>query len=415
LAWSRTLSISKNRWAVRMKIKTAELKNFRNHASTRIALGDTLNFFVGNNAQGKTNLLEGIYMTCVGCGFRAAHDSQLIRFGQTSAKIKTSAERKFGAITIEIEINAVPNTKFASKKQIKINEIPIQKMGELIGTTPCVFFNPDELKLIKEAPADRRKFLNIDISQLDRPYFYALMRYNKILKQRNALLKSFANTDAENRSLDIWDSALASEAEKIIARRRAFVAALAPHAASVHTALAAEALAISYEESGVDSLGGMIPPIPPAVGSGAPVRVSHSTAGGLGEVTSPNQSSSFLSRLRAARENDIRLRTTTIGPHRDDLSITINGQDARLYGSQGQQRTAALALKVAELRLFESNCGERPILLLDDVFSELDTSRQKKLLALCQNTQTIITTAIPPRALPGAKIFNLNNGGVTPR
>ena len=350
-----------------MIIRTLEFVNFRNHAHTRVDLSPTLNFFVGKNAQGKTNLLEAIYMTCVGRGFRAVRDRELVRFGGDHARVKTTAEKKYGKIDVEIQISTAERN---AGKQIKINGIPIAKMGELMGTVTCVFFCPDELRLIKDAPADRRRFMDIDISQLDKTYFYNLLRYARILRQRNALLKTIGQSADEMRALDIWDAELCKIAEPLMRRRVQFINDLKSAAAEIHKKLAPDEILEISLESNFD-------------------------------VTA----------LQRARANDIRLRTTTVGIHRDDILIQINGRDARTYASQGQQRTIALSMKLAELQLFERQTNERPILLLDDVFSELDSTRQKKLLELISGTQTIITGTVAPTT-SSAKIFHIQNGSI---
>jgi len=359
-----------------MQIKSVTLQNFRNHERTRLDLNEGINVLVGDNAQGKTNLLEAIYMTCVGRGFKSPRDREVIRFGQDFAKVKTTAIKKFGKIDVEIIISTAPGK---SGKQIKINEIPISKMGELMGTVTCVFFNPDELKLVKESPADRRRFMDIDISQMDKIYFYNLLRYNKVLKQRNALLKSFTRTPDELRALDIWDEQLATYAEQIVKRRVLFCEELKPHAISTHKSLApSEDLSISYEGSNCSTW-----------------------------------NKGFLGQLKAVRDKDLNLRTTTIGPHRDDILLLLNGRDVRSFASQGQQRSVALSLKIAELKVFEQVTGEKPILLLDDVLSELDETRQEKLLSIIGGWQSVVTaTSFDHPNLKGCKVFKIHEGKV---
>ncbi|MDR0461903.1 MAG: DNA replication/repair protein RecF [Christensenellaceae bacterium] len=382
-----------------MYIKTLALQNFRNHARRSLELSQGINVFVGDNAQGKTNLLEAIYVTCIGRGFRSPRDKDVIRFGQHFAKVKTIATKKFGDISIEVIINNPENTS-RTLKQIKVNEIPILKMGELMGNVACVFFNPDELKLVKEAPADRRRFMDIDISQMDKTYFYNLLRYNKILKQRNALLKGIdTKNETEMRGLDIWDEQLATAGEQIIKRRIYFCEELNKLLPPVHTALAVdETVTLTYETNGGNMPGAskcstatLLSP----TDQGAP-QDEHSEVPGM------------LAAVRSARANDLRLRTTTVGPHRDDILLQINGRDVRLFASQGQQRTVALSLKIAELKIFEQALGEKPILLLDDVFSELDAKRQEKLLKLISGWQTVITTTEFNLPLPNAKVFKIS-------
>ena len=343
-----------------MKIAQLTVDHFRNHQHTTLQLAEGVNLLVGPNAQGKTNLLEAIYLSCVGRGWRTTRDSEMVQFGQDRALVQVTAMKKFGSVEIAIQLGQ------GLKKSISINRVPIAKVAELMGQINCIFFSPDELKLVKEAPADRRRFLNIDLSQIDKSYFYALARYNKILQQRNAYLKD----NHDPRELAIWDEQLVKQGQIIITKRQAFLQKLTPYVVAKHRELTGgqETITLTYETC-----------------------------------------ANFAEELAAARERDIRLRTTTVGPHRDDLAILVNGQDVRVFGSQGQQRTVALSIKLAELDLFSDLTGERPILLLDDVFSELDSSRQSRLLTAIANTQAIITVT---DAVGAGKIFHVLNGAV---
>jgi len=364
-----------------MLIKSIALQNFRNHKSTVLKLSHGINVLVGDNAQGKTNLLEAIFLTCVGRGFRSPRDREMIKFDASVTRVKTVAAKKFGDISVEVTISSVQGK---AGKQIKINDIPIAKMGELMGSVTCVFFSPDELRLVKEAPADRRRFMDIGISQIDKVYFYNLLRYGKILQQRNALLKTMSPRYDELRALDIWDEQLAKVGGDIIERRIVFCEELKKAVIDVHESLApGEDIEITYE--GIAKIAKIVP------------RGTIGTA--------------LLDSLRTVRDKDMRLKTTTVGPHRDDLAITVNGKDVRLFASQGQQRTAALSLKLAELKIFESMTGEKPVLLLDDVFSELDLGRQTRLLDAIKDCQCIITaTKFAP--CDGVKIFKIRDGGL---
>ena len=348
-----------------MRITRLELDHFRNHRHTAVTLAPGVNLLVGPNAQGKTNLLEAIYLACVGRGWRTVRDSEMVQLGQANALVQVTAAKKFGTVELAIKLGT------GTKKSIAINGVPIAKVAELMGQINCIFFSPDELKLVKEAPADRRRFINIDLSQIDKSYFYTLARYNKILAQRNAYLKN----QPDARALDIWDAELVKVGTVLIAKRQAFIQKLTPYVEREHQALTGhtESISLRYE-------------------------------------TTEN----FAKNLAEARERDLRLRTTTVGPHRDDLEILINGQDVRIYGSQGQQRTVALSIKLAELHLFTALTGERPVLLLDDVFSELDSNRQARLLTAVQGGQTIITATEVPAGMPAVdQVFHLRQGQVT--
>ena len=368
-----------------MLIKSLHVKNFRNHENTRVELSPQTNIFVGQNAQGKTNLLEAIYLTCVGRGWRTNKDRDMIKFGTDNASVKAVVEKKYGTIGVEIGLFN------QSKKSIKINEIPIQKMGELMGQINAVFFSPDELRLIKDAPADRRRFMDIDISQMNKTYFYSLLRYNKILAQRNALLKS--TTEPVATGLEIWDEQLAKVAANIIDARLDFLSLLKLHVTKVHNFLTSgtEQIELNY------------------------ATVTDTTEDILTiDKKADDIERLLLQKLKAAREKDMRQKTTTVGPHRDDIIIKIDGRDVRYFASQGQQRTVALSIKLAELEIFKNQTGEMPILLLDDVFSELDATRQAKLLEAIAKIQSIITTTSTEN-LPSAKVFKISNGKVDER
>lgn len=343
-----------------MRITNLTVDNFRNHTHTTLQLADGVNVLVGPNAQGKTNLLEAIYLSCVGRGWRTTRDNEMVQFSAEHAMVQVVAEKRFGKVEIAIQLG------LGLKKSISINRVPIAKVAELMGQINCIFFSPDELKLVKEAPADRRRFLNIDISQIDKSYFYALTRYNKILQQRNASLKN--NADA--REIDVWDLQLIQQGNLLIQKRQAFIQKLTPYVIAKHREL---------------------------TGGQETIELTYETCDNLEKD------------LVTARERDLRLRTTTVGPHRDDIAILVNGKDVRIFGSQGQQRTVALSIKLAELDLFTALTGEAPVLLLDDVFSELDSSRQERLLTSIKNTQVVITATDTP---PVGKIFYVKNGKV---
>lgn len=343
-----------------MYITNLTVDNFRNHTHSTLDLSEGVNVLVGPNAQGKTNLLEAIYLSCVGRGWRTSRDNEMVQFGAEQASVRVTAVKRFGKVDIAIRLG------MGLKKSIAINRVPICKVAELMGQINCVFFSPDELKLVKETPSDRRRFMNIDLSQIDKSYFYALSRYNKILQQRNAGLKN--HVDA--RELDVWDLQLVQQGTILIQKRQAFIQKLMPYVIAKHRAL---------------------------TGDQEKIQITYETC------------QDFARDLAAARERDLRLCTTTVGPHRDDLAILINGKDVRVYGSQGQQRTVALSIKLAELDLFTALTGETPILLLDDVFSELDSNRQLRLLKTIAQTQVVITATDAPSV---GKIFHVQNGTV---
>lgn len=337
-----------------MYIKKLTLTNYRNYSSQEFEFVDGINILKGNNAQGKTNSAEAIFYLCTGYSPRATRDKQVIKYNESTARINGVASSIYGDIEVEILFNASKN------KEILVNGVPIKKIGELMGNINSVFFNPEELKLIKESPEDRRRFIDISISQMNRGYFYALQKYKKILGERNNLLK---NPDKEvvYETLPLWDEQLAIQAEIIINERLKFIEKLKPYAKEAHSFITEnkETLDISLECSY------------------------------LNEYESVKDS--LFRALNERIERDIILGYTSAGPHRDDLKIKLNGEDVRLYGSQGQQRTCALSLKLAELEIFKERFNEYPVLILDDALSELDKNRRERLLQKVNNLQTIIT------------------------
>ncbi|MCL2621438.1 MAG: DNA replication/repair protein RecF [Firmicutes bacterium] len=342
-----------------MVISKLEVTNFRNYKKGVINFNPFLNVLVGSNAQGKTNILEAIFLCTVGRGWRTKKDKELIKWNEEFLNIKLDIKKEYGNETIEIFLNK-------EKKIIKINSIPITKTSGLLGKLNCVFFSPDELKLIKEAPADRRRFLDIDISQIDKEYFFALTKYNKILAQRNTLLKKPKEQILE--TIGIWDAELKKYGKIIIDKRKSFLESLKPIIKKEHSFLTD-----SKEE----------------------IEIEYQTTG-----------------LNFNLEKDLILKYTTVGPHRDDIKISINEKDVRDFASQGQQRTAALSLKLAELTVFKNITGETPLLLLDDVLSELDMQRQENLLKRVQTLQCVIT-ATEFKSDKKANVFYIKNGQIS--
>jgi DNA replication and repair protein RecF len=338
-----------------MKINSLTLKNFRNYSSQEINFSDGINILVGANAQGKTNAAEAVFFLCTGYSPKAHNDKLVIKNGESLASIKGDAESVYGAVSVRIDFNK------NDKKTIYINGLQVHRIGELLGNIYSVFFNPGELKLVQESPEDRRRFLNVSLSQMSKNYFYALQRYNKILEQRNNLLKN-PDKDIIRETLPVWDMQLSEQAAKIIAARNDFLLKLAPVAKVEH----------EFLSDGKEDL---------------EIKTESNYTGSLEEIKN-----AVYKDLSRSLEKDMRLGFTTIGPHRDDIKFTLNGLDAKIYASQGQQRTIALSLKLAETHLFYEKFSEYPILILDDVLSELDKKRQRKLLARVKNMQTIFTT-----------------------
>lgn len=360
-----------------MLIKNLELTNFRNYASCRFEYADGVNIVSGGNAQGKTNSAEAIFFLCTGYSPRVVREKQVIKQGENFAKIKGVASSNYGDVSVSIDFFADKN------KIIKVNEVQVGKIGELLGNINSVFFNPGELKLVQEAPEDRRRFLDISLSQISKGYFYALQTYKKILTQRNNLLKS-EDRELILDTLPVWDISLAKAGAKIIYERNEYIKLLSPFAGYCHEEVT----------GGTESL---------------TVKGDYKYGGTEDEIFTQ-----FLTALTEKTEKDIETGYTTVGPHRDDLKIKVNGIDVRAYGSQGQQRTASIALKLAETEIFREKFGEYPVLILDDAMSELDKKRRARLIDYVKKMQTIITCT-EPDCVPNFQNYNnieIENGNV---
>ena len=361
-----------------MQIKKLFLQNFRNYESENFVFDEGLNILFGKNAQGKTNCAEAVFYLCTGSSLRIRHDKQLIKMGADYAKIVAEAENRYGKVVIEALI-------FENKREIKINGSKISKNADLMGHINSVFFSPGELRLIQDGPDERRRFMNMSISQTSPSYYTALLRYNKILDQRNALLKN-RDVSLVLDTLPVWDEQLVKYASLIVKKRAEFLDKLAPYACDFHRFLTdgAEELKLSPDKK---------------------------YDGDEKEIAK-----TLLRRLSNNYEKDLRLGFTTIGPHRDDVDFFINGIDAKAYASQGQTRTAALAVKLAEVEIFKEFSGEYPVLILDDVMSELDLPRRKKLLKRISGVQTVLTCTHAERVLYGAesKKIRIENGKIKP-
>ena len=356
-----------------MQIKKLSLNNFRNYESEEFSFSDGLNVLFGRNAQGKTNCVEGVFYLCTGSSLRIRHDKQLVRAGAERAKIAALASNRYGDVYIEAEIGE-------NFREIRINGNKIAKNADLLGNINGVFFSPGELRLIQDGPDERRRFLNLSVSQLSKRYYTALLRYNNILEQRNALLKN-RDVGLVMETLPIWDEQFCSAAATIVQARAEYVSALAPLAADAH----------AYLTDGAESL---------------VLGMDRLYEGEEGEIKEK-----LLKETAAAYEKDVRLGYTTVGPHRDDLKIYIDEKEAKGYASQGQARTAALSLKLAELEIFKERAGEYPVLILDDVMSELDLPRRKKLVARLQGIQTLITCTHAERVLYGKESQKIRIAG----
>ncbi len=334
-----------------MKIKRVEFTSFRNYERLETDLEDGINVFYGNNAQGKTNILEGIYLTCTTRSHKKSRDSEMIRFGEEESHLRLYLQKK------DIDYRIDMHLKRGSRKYIAINGLNIKKASELLGIANIVFFSPEDLNIIKDSPSERRRFVDMELSQLDSVYLSMLSGYSKSLEQKNRLLKdaAYKRDGSINELMDIWDEKLLEYGTEIIKKRRVFIEELNQILKEKNREISGndEELSCIYEPD-----------------------------------TDPEN---YRESLRSRRENDIRYGSTTTGPHRDDISFELNGTDLRKYGSQGQVRTASLSVKLSEIELVRSRTGDLPILMLDDVMSELDSSRQRLLLKSIGGIQTLIT------------------------
>lgn len=338
---------------------------------------EKINIIYGDNAQGKTNILESMYVCATSKSHRGSKDREIIRFDNDESHIKVNVKKNDMNYRIDMHL------KKNKPKGIAVNGIPIKRAVELFGILNIVFFSPEDLNIIKNGPSERRRFIDMELSQLDKIYLDCLINYNKVVNQRNSLLKEYAFSGREDiiSSLDIWDMQLVKYGNDVIKSRKKFVKEINDLVKSIHTKLSGdrEQLEIIYE---------------PCV-----------------------KEQDFESELVRVRDRDLKFKCTNIGPHKDDMCFLINGMDVRKYGSQGQQRTAALSLKLAEIELVKQIIHDTPVLFLDDVLSELDSRRQNFLLDSIGNIQTMITCTGLDEFINNRfsinKIFKVVNGTVS--
>lgn len=357
-----------------MIIKSLELMDYRNYKNLQIAFSEGTNILYGDNAQGKTNILESIYVCATTKSHRGSRDKEMIRFEKEDAHIRMFIEKD--GIDHKIDIHLKKN----KTKGAAIDGIPIKKSSELMGTVHVVFFSPEDLTIIKSGPAERRRFVDMELCQLNKVYLHDISNYNKIVNQRNNLLKQAYYEPALKETLDVWDMQLIRYGIRVIQERKKFVERLNELILPIHEKLSGgkECLELKYE---------------------------------------PNVwEDDFEQQLFLRRDSDLRMKSTTVGPHRDDIGFYINGMNVRKFGSQGQQRTAALSLKLAEIDLVKLFIKDTPILLLDDVLSELDSFRQNYLLESIRKIQTIITCTGVDEFISHSfnidKIFKVKNGSI---
>lgn len=360
-----------------MYIKSTKIKDFRNYEILDLKFNEKVNIILGNNAQGKTNLLESIYIASIGRSFRTSKDSEMIRFGQDAAKVDMIFSKYTGDTEIEIEFYS------DRKKSIKMDGVRLKKTSQLLDNIYIVIFSPDDLKIVKDEPEKRRKFIDRELCLIKPSYYKDLSDYKQVLLERNTYLKE---NNIDRSMLDIWDAQLARYGASIISKRREFIRELSEISGEIHRSITnnVEDLTIKY-------------------------RPNVENENDLYEI------------IKNSDDQDIRMRTTTRGPHKDDMDFFIKRDEeeinARNFGSQGQQRTSALSLKLAEIKIIKNETGEDPILLLDDVMSELDMERQKYLIKTLSYNQLFITTADMQESFindfPDAEIFSVSKGKVS--
>ncbi|MBR1636163.1 MAG: DNA replication/repair protein RecF [Lachnospiraceae bacterium] len=371
-----------------MKIKRLELKNFRNYREEKIELPSGASVFLGQNAQGKTNILEAVYYAALGRSHRTSADVELVRWEEREALLSLDFFRMDAENQLEFRFFR------ESRRKIFRNGAPIL-MKDLVGTVNVVLFSPEDLLLVKGAPAGRRRFLDMEISQIDPSYFYDLAVYTRLLSQRNTLLKRVRDGEADESEIPLWDVQMIPRAVNLIRKRIEAVKKMDGFASRTHREISGgkENLSLRYELHGADG-----------EESGSMTKDLFSW---------------YNEKLAESIRLDIMRGVTRFGPHRDDLALLVNGADLRSYGSQGQQRTGVLSLKLAELAFFREETGEYPILLLDDVMSELDRDRREKLLSFIrgEKLQALITATDEAYFPSGSfgNFFDVSHGTVTAR
>ena len=377
-----------------MYIKKLKLKSYRNYNEIEINFDKNINIIYGNNAEGKTNLLESIYMCSTSKSHKNSKENEIINFKETESHIKLFLYKESNKdITIDIQLNK------DKKKGIAVNKVKIEKLSEFLGLFNVIMFAPEDLNIIKDGPQVRRKFIDIEICQIDKIYTVLLNNYNKTLNERNILLKDINNSNVNKKDLidilDKYNEKIVEYGIQLILKRKENIKKLAELIKDIHYKISDEKeyLIIDYEN---DIINNIVP------NENVDIYSKLKT--------------NYLKKLKETREIDIKNQYTGIGPHRDDISFKIGEKDIRRFGSQGQKKTAAISLKLSELRIIKEKINETPVLLLDDVFSELDESRQKLLVSNLKDVQTIITcTGIKKNIfdlLNPDKIFQVKNNEI---
>ncbi|MBP2002363.1 DNA replication and repair protein RecF [Paenibacillus shirakamiensis] len=368
-----------------MFVKNLQLQHYRNYKELRLESFGHVNLMIGRNAQGKTNLLEAMFVLALTKSHRTSKDKELISFQEQTAYLGAEVDKKYGTIQLELRLSS-------QGKKAKINGLEQRKLSDFIGALNVVMFAPEDLEIVKGTPGIRRRFLDMEIGQVTPSYLYHLQQYQKVLIQRNNMLKqSYGKVSELGLMLDIWNEQLAEHGVKIIKKRKQFIRKLQKWASDIHHGITngLERLELSYLPS-------------------------------FGDAEEEDEAvllQQFMIKLSQMKDQEIRRGMTLSGPHRDDITFYINGKEAQTYGSQGQQRTTALSLKLAEIELIHEEIGEYPVLLLDDVLSELDPYRQTQLIETFQSkVQTFITATgvetLQTNKLKDASIFHVQEGQI---
>jgi len=362
-----------------MKLTNLQLQNFRNYESIQLEFTDGVHVFIGENAQGKTNLMESIYALAMTKSHRTTNDKELIGWNKEFATIKGTVEKTATKTNLELQ--------FSKKGKIaKVNYLEQKRLSSYLGNLNVILFAPENLTLVKGSPQNRRKFVDMELGQMSSLYLYDLVEYNRVLKQRNTYLKQLAIKKKQpDEYLDVLSEMLSELASKIVFHRLDFMKQLEALAIPIHDqlSLGREKFSVSYQAT-----------IP------------------LEDGLTPSQMKEiYMNQFKKNQTREADQATTLIGPHRDDLIFYLNEVPVQTYGSQGQQRSTVLSLKLAEIELMKLSTGEYPLLLLDDVLSELDDDRQTHLIKAIENkVQTFITTT----SLDGIKQQFINEPVVIP-
>lgn len=378
-----------------MRIDSLTLIDFRNYVSEQFHFSGLLHVLIGPNAQGKTNALEAIILLATGRSPRASRDVEFIRWGADMARVAAEVKRDFGPVTIDVLLRP------GVAKRIRVNGQPVRRLRDLFGHLNVVAFTPDDLQLVKGSPSLRRQFLDYEIAQVSPSYRDRLSRYHRVLRQRNAILRQVAEGRVPENRLEPWDAQLFEHGVPIIVKRAEMVHALSIWAQRIHGQITrgAENLALAYE------------PFFVANGWNKSSESQDEAAWTDPDIVFRR----FEEALHEMRSVELSRGVSVVGPQRDDIRFEIDGRDLRAYGSQGQQRTAVLACKLAEIAYMEEETGEPPVLLLDDVMSELDSTRRNFLVSAVQDrVQTLITSAhlgdLGEAIVNKAEVFHIRSG-----